>query len=198
MGNEKRLIFIVILLIPFIGWTQICDSSKNVYPQAKNKWYLRDTCYDKVKFEEVSSDIKTNDTALVHQIIENGSINKEYDFFFNMHSIPVKRISYDDFQKLPVDSISLTSEEKKTEAQLDKLLVKLSRRASQGKSIKGINKEMIKPKYENLRNKIRAGNPLLFIMYPIYTFERYQLVMYFVVGQKRSLHSFKYEICSVN
>jgi hypothetical protein len=194
MGAKKELIILILLLGPLATMSQICDSSKRDI-QPLSKWYLNDTCFPRVAYDEIADKIAPKDTAIVRQMIGFGSIRRDFEDIFREHSIAIKKISIDSFVRLTVDPIVLTGEEEKVEKRLDEILDEMSIQDAKGKSTKKLDEELKDPKFSTLFDRIYANKPILFYMYPIYSLNGKRLIMYMRFGQHRSPHSFHYEIC---
>jgi len=195
MGNETKLILAMIFVLPLMGFGQICRSFVHRYPQPYNNWYLSTESYDPEPFSKMKTYFAPKDVKLVRLIMRNGKKNFDYVAFFKRNGVDIKVIQRDSFRSLPADTAQFTHSEKLVADELDSLYMKISRLASEGKSLDTLNKEMVLPKYETIRNKIWASKSILFMMHPIYVYKNYQLIMYRLVFDK-SKASFQYAICS--
>ena len=200
MGFKKKIeVLIFLSIVPMISFSQDCGTMHRNTVQKNRKYYLLDSSNSILNFEEIKSELKSKDTAFVRLMIEKGKENENYLELFLSRGVLIKKIGFDEFYKLPKDSVVWSRKEKRRLKRNEELLNEYKFLIINDKPTASISKKLGKSKFTKLVDKFESSNPYLFVMYPMYTYENFTLLMYSIyTGNKRIGIAFIYEICKTN
>jgi hypothetical protein len=195
MAIQKKIILLLLTTVPMIAYAQNCGRIDRNISRKDRSIYLLDTVLTFQNINEIQSDIKPEDSALVRKIIKNGTLDKDYLAFFQRRGYPqIKKITLKDFDDLPRDSTILTKKEQYLSDQYYRISAEHDSLLFHDKPTARLDKQMRKRKYVKVLLKELTEYPILFGMYPIYRYQNYTLIMY-LIKVNGNTKPFLYEIC---
>lgn len=194
MAKKPVSLFLLLFIGVLYAKAQNCGTIEKNTIEKSRMYFIDYESYSITNIDSLLQNINFADTAIVKKILLNGAKKETYEAFFATKNVIVKRIAYNDFNALQFDSLILNTEEKRHEAKYKKLIEKHYNRLKNDKPDKAISKKIRKAKYLELERKRTSLIPLLFKMYPIYTYQNHTLIMYSIYSNKHGI-PFIYEIC---
>ena len=197
MGFKEIVMYAILLFASFEGVTQDCGTIQRNTMEKTRKHFILDSTLSFSKIEELWSEIKPNDTAIIRQMIENGQKSEDYVSIFKDAGVSIEKIGLEEFKKLPSDSVQLTNKERRQYKKFKKLSQRHLDLLAAEKPTRSITRKLGKQKFIKLQNKLWASNSYLFQMYPIFHHRNDTLIMY-RINWGRHGTGLIYEICGSN